>query len=154
MRTRRDPEPRFDPATADAVQWGVRFHRLSPVTIIPGSLLLSVGAVLLLTLTAPVPLLGGQASGTSAPAAVDAAALYKAKCAMCHGAAGNSPVANMSFTDGKWLHGSSPKDVAKVIRDGVPRTAMLGFKKQFSEDEIEALAAHVRSFDKALEPAK
>jgi mono/diheme cytochrome c family protein len=119
-----------------------------------GSFLLPAGALLLLLGGLSVPLAGGQASGDTKTSDIDAAALYKSKCAMCHGAAGNSPVANMSFADGKWLHGSEPKEVAKVIRDGVPRTAMLGFKKQFSDAQIEALAEYVRTFDKSLAPAK
>jgi mono/diheme cytochrome c family protein len=112
------------------------------------SLLLALAPLLFVTWTSP--LAGGQAPADGKPSEVNAAALYKAKCAMCHGPAGNSPVQNMSFVDGKWQHGSSPKEVAKVIRDGVPRTAMLPFKKQLSEAEVEALAEYVRAFDKAL----
>ena len=75
---------------------------------------------------------------------------YKTKCAVCHTPDGNSPIPNMSFTDGEWRHGSTVKDVMKTISDGVPGTAMMPFKTQFTEGEIAALARKVRSFDKKL----
>jgi cytochrome c oxidase cbb3-type subunit III len=80
--------------------------------------------------------------------------LYRAKCQQCHMANGNSPLAPMNFADGKWAHGSKPEEVEKVIAEGVPGTAMLSFKKQFSPEQIAALAEYVRSFDKSLKPAK
>ena len=76
--------------------------------------------------------------------------IYKTKCAICHTLYGNSPIANMNFADGEWRHGSAVKDLMKTISDGVPGTAMMPFKAQFSEGEIAALARKVRSFDKTL----
>lgn len=81
--------------------------------------------------------------------------LYKVKCAACHLADGNSPLPLMNFADGVWKHGDSLKDIAQVISEGVPGTAMLPFKTQISPAEVQALAKHVRSFDKKpLAPAK
>ena len=50
--------------------------------------------------------------------------------------------------------GSSVADIVKVITDGVPGKAMVSFKAQLSEEQIEALAAYVRAFDKTLKPEK
>lgn len=76
--------------------------------------------------------------------------LYRSKCQQCHLAEGNSPLEPLNFADGKWKHGSTPEEVAKVIAEGVPTTAMLPFKAQLTEAQIAALAAYVRSFDKSL----
>jgi len=80
--------------------------------------------------------------------------LYRAKCQSCHMADGNSPLEPLNFADGKWRHGSKPEDLAKVIAEGVPGSAMLPFQSQLTKEQIEALAAHVRSFDKSLQAGK
>jgi mono/diheme cytochrome c family protein len=81
---------------------------------------------------------------------VDAAAIYKLRCAMCHGPKGDSKLPGMSFSDGEWKHGSAPKEVATVIRDGVEGTAMLPFKSKLKDAEVDALAQYVRAFDPKL----
>ena len=75
-------------------------------------------------------------------------ALYKAKCQQCHMADGNSPLEPLNFADAKWIHGDKVEDIAKIIAEGAPGTAMLPFKSQLTPEEIEALARYVRSFDK------
>jgi mono/diheme cytochrome c family protein len=80
--------------------------------------------------------------------------LYKTKCQACHLADGNSPIKEMNFADGEWIHGSKLADVVKVIEEGVPGKAMLPFKEQLSKEEIEALAKYVRTFDKKLAAEK
>jgi mono/diheme cytochrome c family protein len=82
------------------------------------------------------------------------AELYRAKCQQCHMADGNSPLEPMNFADGTWTHGSKTAEVAKVISDGVGGTAMLPFKAQLSPEQVTALAAYVRAFDKTLKPEK
>ena len=89
---------------------------------------------------------------TDKPAAagkVDAEAIYKSKCVVCH-ADGNSVIPNASFADGVWVHGSSIKEVTNTITNGVPQTAMMPFKGQLTPEEIAALARYVRKFDKKL----
>jgi mono/diheme cytochrome c family protein len=81
---------------------------------------------------------------------VDAEAVYKTRCQVCHAADGNSPLPNMSFADGVWKHGSSLKEVTNTITNGVPGTAMISWKSQLSPEEIAALAKFVRQFDKKL----
>jgi mono/diheme cytochrome c family protein len=82
-----------------------------------------------------------------------AAELYKANCVMCHMPDGNAAIPQMNFADGKWAHGSTPSQLAKVITNGVPGTAMMAFKDRFSDQEILALAKYVRAFDKTAKPA-
>lgn len=96
------------------------------------------------------PSAGTQAAASTAAADAKAAETYKMKCAMCHAADGNSPLPNMSFTDGVWKHGTTVKEMVTTISNGVPGTAMMPFKTQFTPEEIEALARHVRRFDKKL----
>jgi mono/diheme cytochrome c family protein len=81
--------------------------------------------------------------------------VYKVKCQACHMADGNSPLEPLNFADGTWKHGSSVKEIATVISEGVPGSAMLPFKTQIEPADVEALARYVRSFDKKpLAPAK
>ena len=74
--------------------------------------------------------------------------VYKAKCQACHMADGNSPLEPLNFVDGVWKKGSTVKEIAEVIGEGVPGSAMLPFKSQITPAEVQALARYVRSFDK------
>ena len=49
---------------------------------------------------------------------------------------GNAALEPMNFADGKWKHGPAASELAKVIANGVPGTAMMPFKTKFSEQEI------------------
>jgi mono/diheme cytochrome c family protein len=80
--------------------------------------------------------------------------LYKTKCIACHLADGKGAMPEMNLSDDKWIHGSSVAEIVKVITDGVPGKAMLPFKAQLTEAQIEALAQYVRTFDKTLKPEK
>jgi mono/diheme cytochrome c family protein len=119
--------------------------------------LCSVGLAVALVSTgayAQEPSAAGKAGGAKAEK-VDAAALYKEKCAVCHAADGNSPLPHMSFADGVWLHGSSLKEVTNTITNGVPGTAMMSMKAQgLTDEEIAALAKYVRHFDPKLKDDK
>jgi mono/diheme cytochrome c family protein len=78
---------------------------------------------------------------------------YKSTCQPCHMADGNAALEPMNFADGKWKHGPAASELAKVIANGVPGTAMMPFKTKFSEQEILELAKYVRHFDKKLKDA-
>ncbi len=85
---------------------------------------------------------------------VDAPALYKLHCQMCHGANGKAPMPEMAFVERDWKHGTSSAQMAKIITDGVKGTPMMPFKNKLKPDQITALAKLVRSFDKRLKPEK
>jgi mono/diheme cytochrome c family protein len=97
-----------------------------------------------------------HAAGQTAPAAGGSRSveeLYKQNCLACHMADGNAALEPMNFADGKWRHGTTVKELVKVISDGVPGTAMLPFKTRFTQAEMVALAKYVRTFDKSLKTA-
>ncbi len=94
---------------------------------------------------------GAKAAAADTKAADEKAAeTYKTKCSICHAMDGNSPLPDMSFADGVWKHGTTVKEMVATISNGVPGTAMMPFKTQFTPEEIEALARYVRKFDKKL----
>lgn len=74
----------------------------------------------------------------------DAAALFKAKCAACHGENGegkNGP----NLTDDHWIHGNSVKDVFKTIKYGYPEKGMIAWKDQVSPPKMKALTSYILS---------
>ena len=91
-----------------------------------------------------------SAVAAASPATV---AVYKTKCQSCHTATGAAPLEPLNFADGKWTHGSRPAEIARVITEGVPGTAMLPFKDKLTPQEIANLAAYVRAFDKTRKGA-
>ena len=95
------------------------------------------------------------AGGASAQVASDETKeLYTTRCSACHLADGKGAMPEMNLSDAKWEHGSGVAEISKVIAEGVPGKAMVGFKAQLSDDQIEALAHYVRAFDKTLKPEK
>ena len=83
-------------------------------------------------------------------AAPDGAALYKKKCAVCHGKNGVPPKAFArqgvkNHRNPEWQKAMSDEDMRKVIADGSKGTMMRAFRKEFEADEIEALVKHIRS---------
>jgi cytochrome c6 len=80
---------------------------------------------------------------------IDAAAIFKSKCAVCHGADGKGQT-----TMGKNLHlrdlGSEDvqkmkgEEIEKVITDG--KNKMPSYKGKLSEAEIDALVKLIRTF--------
>jgi cytochrome c oxidase cbb3-type subunit III len=114
-------------------------------------LLAGLAVSLAVTATAASSQAADGSAAKPAAGAIDAKALYEAKCQACHMADGNSQVMpNMSFADGVWKHGSTLKAVQTTISTGVPGTAMIAWKEQLSPAEIAALAKFVRKFDKKL----
>jgi mono/diheme cytochrome c family protein len=110
------------------------------------------GLVTALTVAAVLAAAGSTLLAQAAEEKVDAAAIYKQRCLLCHGPEGKAPLPEMSFVDRAWKHGTSLKEVMETIREGVKGTAMLPMKRQLSEAQIEALAKYVRSLDKKLKP--
>jgi cytochrome c6 len=80
--------------------------------------------------------------------AEDAAALFQAKCKMCHGADGKgSPVGKTMGAPDLTASKLTKADMAKVIANG--RNKMVGFKGKISDEDIKSLAAYVVSMGKS-----
>ena len=99
-------------------------------------------------------LAGSPGASAQSPRPVDAAGIYKQRCAMCHGAEGDALIPSQNFADGEWKQGSGVKTIIEVIRMGVPGTLMPAFKGQLTDQELEALAHHLRAFDHRLKPRR
>ncbi|MCY4321383.1 MAG: cytochrome c [Bdellovibrionaceae bacterium] len=76
--------------------------------------------------------------------------IYKAQCALCHGAGGLGdgtpglipPPRNL--VEGKWQHGGSSKDLFTTLNKGIEGTSMVSFK-HLSKLDRWALVHYVRS---------
>jgi cytochrome c oxidase cbb3-type subunit 3 len=77
--------------------------------------------------------------------------VYDARCVACHGPDGGGLV-GPNLTDRAWKHGGKPADLVKVIKRGVPGTAMVAWNKQLSEDEIVDVSIFIKSL-KGTTPA-
>lgn len=83
--------------------------------------------------------------------AADGAAIYKAKCASCHGATGagdtgmgkNLKLRALGSAD---VQKSSDADLTKVISDG--KGKMPAYKSKLSADEIKAVVTFIRTLKK------
>jgi putative heme-binding domain-containing protein len=75
-------------------------------------------------------------------------ALFRGLCSGCHGGnarGGKGP----DLTDERWIHGSGDDDIARVIRDGVPRTTMKKLGESLKEEQIRKLILYIRSLARA-----
>lgn len=98
--------------------------------------------VLALLIAAPSAFAGGGPDG---------AALYKSKCAMCHGpdGAGQTPMGkNMKLRDLRSadVQKQTDAELAKWIADG--KGKMPAYKSKMSAEEISALVAFIRTLKK------
>src|SRR5688572_24596153 len=90
-----------------------------------------------LLLTAAMPL----------AAAADSAAVYKAKCAACHGAEGDGQTTmgkkmNLRDLRAPEVQKQSNAELTKIIADG--KGKMPGYKTKVTADEIKALVTFIR----------
>ena len=77
-------------------------------------------------------------------------ATFQAKCVSCHGPEGKGdgpvgkalkpPAGDFSSAESKK---KSPEELQKIIENGVPKTAMVAWKKQLNETEIQDVLAYV-----------
>jgi len=88
----------------------------------------------------------------SADARAEGAALFFQHCSLCHGERGDGHGARRllstpprDLTDPIWQARTTPQDVFRAIREGVPRTPMAPWRI-FSEEQTWSLVAHVLSF--------
>ncbi len=91
-----------------------------------------------------IPLLLSAGAAHAAPAAgADAARLYQAHCALCHGARLEG-AAGPSLADKTWLHGQPTRaNLVKLIAAGVPDKGMPAWSQTLSKDQIAQLAAYI-----------
>ena len=97
---------------------------------------------------------GKEADALSAEELARARALFEEKCARCHGLDGRGKTASgetlevPDFTDERWWReGRSGKRLITSVTEG--RDAMPPFGKKLSREEINALVAYVRRFNRA-----
>ena len=98
------------------------------------------------TLSILALLVAVMAVAAPAMAAEDGAALYKAKCSMCHsenGVAKKMAEPSANFNDPKFQESHSVDDIAKIITDG--KGKMKGFKDKLTPEQIAAIASHVKT---------
>jgi mono/diheme cytochrome c family protein len=81
----------------------------------------------------------------------DGVALFKAKCAMCHGpdGAGKTPMEqklNVRDLHAPEVQKQSDAELSQMIAQG--KGKMPGFSKTFSGDQIKLLVAHLRELGK------
>jgi mono/diheme cytochrome c family protein len=82
----------------------------------------------------------------------DAKTVFEAKCASCHGKDGRGKTFRgklkhaRDLTDAKWQNDVTDERLFNSIHNG--RNKMPNFKKDLSEDQIDALVAYVRHFKK------
>jgi cytochrome c oxidase cbb3-type subunit 3 len=82
----------------------------------------------------------------------DGAAIFKAKCSMCHGQDGKgfAAIKTPDFTDPKWQAGITDQQIFDTIKNGSKKnTMMVAFGSQLKDDEIHALVKQIRSFSSA-----
>jgi len=97
----------------------------------------------LVTLFVPLTAYGG-----------DAAAIYKSRCALCHGetGAGDGAAAAMlkpsptNFRSAAFWATAKPEKLEQTILEGSPGTAMVPFGGTLSDGEVTALVDYLRTF--------
>lgn len=75
-------------------------------------------------------------------------ALFRGLCSGCHGGAGRGGK-GPDLTDARWIHGDKDADIARVIRDGVPKTTMKKLGESLKEEQIARIIVYVRSLARA-----
>src|ERR1700686_4451763 len=96
-------------------------------------------------------LLGGAICPQLLTAATDAASLFKAKCALCHGEDGSGNTPTGKALKAKDLRAEetqkkSDEEIAEVITKG--RNKMPAFAQKLKPDQIQQLVAYVRQLGK------
>ena len=79
------------------------------------------------------------------PAALaEGQALFRGLCSGCHGGAGRGGK-GPDLTRKKFIHGDSDADIARTIRDGVPKTTMKKLGDALKEEQIAKLVLFIGS---------
>lgn len=70
--------------------------------------------------------------------------MFKANCAACHAPDGGGKT-GPNLTDDAYINVRAPKDIFRVVRDGVNGKGMPEWRKRFSEAQLVLLSAYVVS---------
>jgi mono/diheme cytochrome c family protein len=111
---------------------------------------------LLITSAAMITACGKKPEEAPAPAptaAISGEAVYNEKgCVTCHGpqGKGDGPVGAAlkpkprNFADAKWKNGYEVAQIIKTLENGIPGSGMASYKGALTEEEMKAVAEHVR----------
>lgn len=75
-------------------------------------------------------------------------ALFRGLCSGCHGGAGRGGK-GPDLTRAKFIHGNKDEDLARVIREGVPKSTMKKFGESLKEEQIARVILFVRTLGRA-----
>ena len=98
-------------------------------------------------------LAGGEPASLNSTATVaDGAALYTAKCTICHAKDGRGlpnwrSKGQPDFSDAKWQKSRTDAQIADATKNGKGKF-MPAFKAKMSDEDITAVVARIRSFGK------
>ena len=116
---------------------------------------IKIKGLLLLTalITSSYALAAGESANPGALTSIaDGAALYSAKCSICHGKDGRGlpnwrSKGQPDFSDAKWQKARTDAQIVDATKNGKGKF-MPAFKAKMSDEEITAVVARIRSFGK------
>src|SRR5262245_32378191 len=88
--------------------------------------------------TATVPSPSPNPTPAASPVPEDLAegqALFRGLCSGCHGGAGRGGK-GPDLTDSRWIHGGTDDAIARVIREGVPKSTMKKMGESLKPDQV------------------
>ena len=72
------------------------------------------------------------------------AGVFESKCVACHRADLGGQI-GPNLTDAYWIHGATPLNIAKVVRDGIPDKGMPPWGASLSKEEVHGVVAYIVS---------
>jgi cbb3-type cytochrome c oxidase subunit III len=92
------------------------------------------------------------ASSRITPSTADGAAVFGSKCVLCHGKDGAGlpnwkSKGQPDLTSAEWQRSHTDAQISEVVKNGKGKF-MPPFKAKLSDDEVNAVVAHVRSLAK------
>jgi mono/diheme cytochrome c family protein len=86
----------------------------------------------------------------------DGAAIFKRNCVMCHGPDGKGVATfkTPDFTNPRVQASLTDEQILETIKNGKKGTVMPPWKDKLSDQEIKAVAAHIRSFNPQNQPGQ
>lgn len=90
----------------------------------------------------------GAAPAGHSRASADGSAVFRVHCAPCHGMEGKGKprIGTPNFTDPKVQASITDEQIVTTIKNGRKGTAMPTWSGKLAEEEINAVAAYIRTF--------